>query len=143
VTPKTTGGTDSASPGGPGCATPAGTYWDKTIGVETIGGVPYRMYRERPRRIEHLLAFAELWGSRPHVIQAGRVLDFENLRRASAAKAEMLLGRGLGAGDRVLLLGWNSPEWVVNFWGCLQIGAVPVLGNAWWSAEEIEHSIGD
>jgi steroid-24-oyl-CoA synthetase len=37
----------------------------------------------------------------------------------------------------VLLLGWNSPEWVVNFWACLRIGAVPALANAWWSAEEI------
>jgi acyl-CoA synthetase (AMP-forming)/AMP-acid ligase II len=36
-----------------------------------------------------------------------------------------------------LILGWNSPEWIINFWACLQIGAVPVLANAWWSEAEV------
>jgi len=34
-----------------------------------INGVPYRMYVERPRRVEDLLAFATRWGTRPHIIQ--------------------------------------------------------------------------
>jgi len=41
----------------------------------------------------------------------------------------------------VLLLGWNSPEWVLNFWACVQIGAIPVLGNAWWSEGELDHAL--
>jgi acyl-CoA synthetase (AMP-forming)/AMP-acid ligase II len=34
------------------------------------------------------------------------------------------------------MLGWNGPDWVLNFWACLQMGAVPVVGNTWWSAAE-------
>jgi acyl-CoA synthetase (AMP-forming)/AMP-acid ligase II len=117
------------------------TYWDKQIVVEEVGGVPFRMYSDRPRRIEHLLAFADHWDTMPHLVQGERVVTFGGLRRASAAKAQELAGLGVGRRDRVLLLGWNSPDWVINFWACLQMGAVPVLGNAWWSEGELDHAL--
>ncbi len=120
----------------------AGTHWDKAIAVEEIDGIPFRMYSQRPRRIEGLLPFADCWPERPYIVQGERVVTFDALKRASAVKACQFTGIGVRAGDRVLLLGWNSPEWIVNFWASIQIGAVPVLGNAWWSEEEIAHSLG-
>ena len=42
--------------------------WGTAIAVETIRGVPYRMYTDRPRRIEDLLVFADRWGARPVAI---------------------------------------------------------------------------
>jgi acyl-CoA synthetase (AMP-forming)/AMP-acid ligase II len=119
----------------------AAPHWDKTIAVEEIGGVPFRLYTNRPRRIERLLPFAAAWGDRAYVIQGDRAVGFDGLLRASAAKAAQLTEHGVREGDRVLLLGWNSPEWVVNFWACLRIGAVPALANAWWSAGEIADAV--
>ena len=119
----------------------ATAIWGKSIAVEHIGGVPFRMYTERPRRVEHLVAFAERWGSRPHVVQGERVVTFDALRNAIAAKARELAALGVGHGERVFILGWNSPEWVVNFWACLSAGAVPVLANAWWSAAEVANGV--
>ena len=115
--------------------------WGKAIAVQDIGGVPYRMYTERPRQVSDLFAFAERWGTRPHIIQGDRVITFEDLRNASAAKARQLVAAGVSRGDRVFILGWNSPEWVVNFWGCVRIGAVPVAANAWWSEREVEQAL--
>ncbi|MGH8649435.1 MAG: AMP-binding protein, partial [Burkholderiales bacterium] len=40
--------------------------------------------------------------------------------------ARELEARGIGRGDRVLLWGPNSVEWVAAFWGCLLRGAVVV-----------------
>ena len=40
--------------------------------------------------------------------------------------ARELEARGIGAGDRVLFWGENSPEWVVAFYGCLLRGAIVV-----------------
>ncbi|HEX8128504.1 MAG TPA: AMP-binding protein [Pyrinomonadaceae bacterium] len=40
--------------------------------------------------------------------------------------ARELEARGVGRGERVLLCGENSPEWVAAFWGCLLRGAVVV-----------------
>ena len=99
------------------------------------------LYKDRPRRVSDLFAFAERWGARPHIIQGERVITFEDLRNASDAKARELIAAGVQGGDRVFVLGWNSPEWVVNFWGCVRIGAVPVAANAWWSEAELEQAL--
>lgn len=115
--------------------------WGKEVATETVRGIPFRMYTERPRRVEHLLEFAARWGARPHILLGERVLSFEDLRHAVQAKARVLLQQGVEHGERVFLLGWNSAEWVVNFWACLQAGAVPVLANAWWSENEVRSGL--
>ena len=115
--------------------------WGDRVDVELIDGVPFRMYVERPRRVEHLLAFASRWGSRPHVVQGERVLTFDALRHITRTKTKELLSLGVTPGARVGLMGWNSPDYVVNFWAVLGAGAVPVLFNAWWSAGEIADAL--
>ncbi|SEP48512.1 class I adenylate-forming enzyme family protein [Amycolatopsis saalfeldensis] len=119
--------------------TPA--VWGKEIGTEVVRGIPFRTYTERPRDIRALLAFAGRWGDRPHIVQGERVVSFIEVRRAAEAKAAQLAGDGLRLGDRVLLLGFNSPEWIINFWACVTAGAVPVLGNAWWSRAELADAL--
>lgn len=119
----------------------ASTSWGKEISTETIGGIPFRMYTDRPRQVESLLEFAGRWGARPHIIQGDRVLTFEELHRAAVAKACQLAGMGIQRGDRIFILAWNSPEWVLNFWACLVGGAVPVLANAWWSEVEVGNAL--
>jgi len=115
--------------------------WGDSIAVEVIRGIPYRMYSERPHRTEELVPFTGGWGERPHLVQGDRTVSFAQMQRAITAKARELVGSGVQHGDRIFLLGWNSPEWVVNFWACLQAGAVPVLANAWWSAAEVENGL--
>jgi steroid-24-oyl-CoA synthetase len=111
--------------------------WGMEIGTEVVRGIPFRVYTERPRDIGALLAFADRWGDRPHIVQGERVVTFADLRRAAEAKASALVARGVAPGERVLLVGFNSPEWIINFWACVTVGAVPVLGNAWWGRGEI------
>jgi len=112
--------------------------WGKEIGTEVVRGIRFRTYTERPRDIAVLLAFADRWGDRPHIVQGERVVTFAEVRRAAEAKAAQL---ALRSGDRVLLLGFNSPEWIINFWACVTAGAVPVLGNAWWSQAELTDAL--
>jgi acyl-CoA synthetase (AMP-forming)/AMP-acid ligase II len=121
----------------PPTSPPASAIWGDQIVTVERHGVPYRMYAERPRRVEQLLAFADRWGSRSHVIQGGRELSFADIRQAVAVKAARLADAGVAPQQYVLILGWNSPEWIINFWACLQTGAVPVLANAWWSQAEV------
>jgi acyl-CoA synthetase (AMP-forming)/AMP-acid ligase II len=115
--------------------------WGDRIVIAERRGVPYRMYAERAQRVEQLLAFADRWGSRPHVVQGEREISFAELRRAVASQAAALADAGLGPRQHVLILGWNSPEWIINFWACLQLGAVPVLANAWWSEVEVAEAL--
>jgi acyl-CoA synthetase (AMP-forming)/AMP-acid ligase II len=115
----------------------AAACWGDRIAVELVGGVPFRMYADRPRRVEHLLAFAGRWGSRPHVVHGDRVLTFDDLRHSVSAKAKDLVRLGVAPGERVGLIGWNSPDYVVNFWAVLAAAGVPVLFNTWWSEREV------
>ena len=77
--------------------------WADGVAVEKIGGVPFRMYAHRPKRVEDLLAFADRWGSRPHIVQGQRTVSFTQLRQASLAKAAQLAELGVGRGDHVLI----------------------------------------
>lgn len=115
--------------------------WGEHIEVNTVRGIPLRMYSQRPRRVENLLSFADRWCTRPHIVQGERILTFEGLQHASVAKGRALLDLGVKAQDRVFLLGWNSPEWIANLWGILHIGAVPVLTNGWWSEIELAQAL--
>jgi acyl-CoA synthetase (AMP-forming)/AMP-acid ligase II len=115
--------------------------WGDQIGEERVGGVCYRMYVDRPHRVEDLLVLGERWGNRPHIVHGDRTITFAELLNATAAKAAALQSVGVKPGDRVFLLGWNGIEWVVNFWACLRAGAVPVLANAWWSASEVANGL--
>ncbi len=38
-----------------------------------------------------------------------------------------------------MLLGYNSPDWVLALMAIWSLGAVPVLGNRWWSRPEAAH----
>lgn len=70
------------------------------------------------------------FGSRPALVLHGRyrrrVLTYRQLAEGAAATGARLTGAGITPGDRLLLRGQDSPEWVVAFLGCLRAGAVPV-----------------
>ena len=59
----------------------APAVWGDQIAVETLHGVPYRMYTERPRRVESLLAYARTLG-RPAAHHPGR--SRRHVRRAAS-----------------------------------------------------------
>jgi acyl-CoA synthetase (AMP-forming)/AMP-acid ligase II len=116
---------------------PATEIWGSEIAEEVVRGITFRSYVDRPRNVVGLLGHADRWGGRPHLVQGDTTLSFTDLRNAVAAKAAVLSSEGLGRGDRFLLLGFNSAEWIVNLWAGLSLGAVPVLANAWWGRNDI------
>jgi acyl-CoA synthetase (AMP-forming)/AMP-acid ligase II len=117
------------------------SQWGNTIEVVESGGRSFRMYTERPRSVGEVLALAKRWGDRPHIVQGDRVITFDGLRAAVDTRARDLVARGIKRGDRVVILGWNSPEWIVNFWATVAVGGVAVLGNAWWSRLELTEAL--
>jgi acyl-CoA synthetase (AMP-forming)/AMP-acid ligase II len=115
--------------------------WGDEITVEHLHGVPYRMYSHRPHRVIEVLALAHRWGKRTYVVQGEREVSFESLLTGVDRKACELAEGGIGAGDQILILGWNSPDWMINLWACQRLGAVPALANAWWSEVEVADAI--
>jgi acyl-CoA synthetase (AMP-forming)/AMP-acid ligase II len=119
----------------------ADVAWGTDVTTVRYGDATYLAYAERPRDVAEILRFASRWGDRPHIVQGDRVVTFGGLLECVSEQAGRLQANGLRRGDKVMLLGFNSPEWVFNFWAIVQVGAVPVLANAWWSSEELTDAI--
>src|ERR1035441_3206609 len=64
-----------------------------------------------------------------------RTTTYGELARLAGRFAALLAQRGIGSGDRVLLWGENSAEWIAAFHGCLLRGVLAVPLDAYGSAE--------
>lgn len=116
-------------------------HWSTELVRDASGGVPALVYTEREHNVSRFLDIAVRWGDRTHLVQGRRRLGLDGLRRVVEAGAGLLSSEGLVPGQRVLVLGWNSIEWVIAFWSVLRAGGVVVTGNRWWSDDELAHSI--
>lgn len=114
--------------------------WGETI-VRRGHGIPFLCYHPRRHHAADLLGDARRWADRVHLVQGERRLTFADVDAASARTAAAFVELGVGAGDRILLLAGNSPEWVVAFWGAVRAGALVSLGNAWWGASDVGHAL--
>ena len=120
--------------------TSAWNSWGSEV-VRGSGPVPFLRFALRRHLVTELLADTRPYGDRDHLVQASRRITFEAMIGATARVANQLATRGVGPGDRLLLLAGNSPEWVISLWGALRLGAVPAPGNRWWSAAEVSHAM--
>ncbi len=104
--------------------------------------------RGRPRRSRHrtlidLLDYAaETFGGRTALLARKPSGDrlttsYRELRDGAARGALMLHERGVEAGDRVLLIGENSPSWVIAFFAIVKAGAIAVPLDHNISSEEL------
>ncbi|MGA8740201.1 MAG: AMP-binding protein [Terracidiphilus sp.] len=81
------------------------------------------------RKNKHEIAIVRYQGVRR------RVTTYGALATMAGRFAAFLEDRGIGMGDRVLLWGENSAEWVAAFYGCMLRGVIAVPLDAFGSAE--------
>jgi len=70
-----------------------------------------------------------------------RVLTYAELRAAAEGWSAVLEGEGIGRGDRVVLWGANSADWVAAFWGVLLRKAVAVPMDAGASRDFVQRTV--
>src|SRR5574337_833443 len=105
--------------------------WGRSVVRTTVEGHPCLVYQERCRHVAELLVEARRWADRTHIVHGDRRVSFAAVEAGAHRVATRLRTLGVAPGGRVALLAANSPEWVVGFWGAVQLGALPVLANAW------------
>jgi long-chain acyl-CoA synthetase len=115
--------------------------WGRDVVPGEVDGHPVRVYAQRPRSVAEFLLAARRWADRELLVQGGRRLTAADHEHAVARVAELLRGCGVGPGDRVAIVGFNSIEWMAAFWAVQALGATAVLGNAWWSDEELADAL--
>ncbi|MEU7812283.1 class I adenylate-forming enzyme family protein [Pseudonocardia sp. NPDC049154] len=111
--------------------------WGREVERATVHGHSCLVYRRRPRSVGELLLERRRWADRVLFVQGDRRFTGPDHEHAVGRVAAALRDRGVRSGDTVLLLGFNSIEWLVTFWALQSIGAVAALGNAWWSDTEV------
>jgi long-chain acyl-CoA synthetase len=115
--------------------------WGAELVEEYVLGAPCLVFSNRHRDVTGLFADARRFPDRPYLVQGGRRVSFADHERLVGAVAGLLRRRGVEKGSPVLLFGANSVEWVVAYWAILAAGGVVVLGNAWWSEDEVGHAV--
>lgn len=70
-----------------------------------------------------------------------RRFRFSDMARASARFASALAARGIGKGDRVLVMLPRIPEWQIAMVGCLKLGAVPIPAIEMLTAKDIDYRV--
>ena len=115
--------------------------WGDQVVVGRYGGHDGLVYRDRPRTFAELFAGVDRWEQRTFLVQGERRITFGAFFAAVRGARDRLEAIGIQPRDRVLLLGYNSPDWVLTLLALWSLSAVPVLGNRWWSAGEAAHSI--
>ncbi|NKC10643.1 MAG: AMP-binding protein [Gammaproteobacteria bacterium] len=76
-------------------------------------------------------------GARPAIHFEGAVWSYRRLADAVNAGAADLAGRGVQIGDRVALLGYNSPHYLAALFACARLGVIAVPLN--WRLAPPEH----
>lgn len=116
---------------------------------EDVLGERLQVVKHRPRSLRELLvgslanADAE-YAAFTEDARTFRRFTFGEHGRLVASTAAVLRDEyGVGPGDRVAILGANSPEWIVTFWATVSLGAIAVGLNGWWTEPEIRYGVDD
>jgi long-chain acyl-CoA synthetase len=108
-----------------------------------IRGVRTRVWKNAPPTLREVFLLGRSHGARTFVVYRDERTSYEDFARAALAIADALLGAGVGKGDRVAIAMRNVPEWPAAFFGCLLVGGVATLLNAWWTGPELEYALVD
>ncbi len=84
---------------------------------------------------------AERFPDHPALLAGEDHWTFAEVERAANAVAHHLAGLGVGAGDRVVVMTSNRPEFVAVVHGVSKVGAAPVLVNPAWKALEVANAV--
>jgi fatty-acyl-CoA synthase len=91
----------------------------------------------------NLAVNAQRYPDKPALVFFDRTLSYRDLHAQAERVAAHLQAHGVQAGDRVLLLMQNSPQWVVACYAIARANAVLVPVNPMNRAEELKHTITD
>src|SRR3546814_12513814 len=70
-----------------------------------------------------------------------RLAFAEHNEEATLLAHALASGFGIHKGDRVAIAMRKAPSWIVCYMAVLKAGAVAVLVNGWWQADELRHAL--
>jgi long-chain acyl-CoA synthetase len=113
------------------------------IVTEVVDGVEMKVYAQRFDSLRVVAQFGAMHGDKEFIVFGDRRITFADFIAHANSVSHELRSIGVERGDRVAVLAQNSPEWCMTFWGTVDIGAVLVGLNGWWTTDEIVYGLED
>jgi amino acid adenylation domain-containing protein len=96
-----------------------------------------------PQLHDYLEQAARVAGEKIALVRGSARLTFGAIDRRANHLAHVLVERGVGRGDRVIVFGENTVETVVAFWAVLKANAVVSIVNPQTKAEKLAYYLND
>lgn len=114
------------------------------IVTETVGGRPLRLFKNRERSMREKIDACGARGDLDCFVQGERRVSYGDVRRLVFGAAHRLArDHRFERGDRLAVLAYNSPDWILSLFGAVSLGGIGVGLNGWWTSEEIEYGLAD
>jgi long-chain acyl-CoA synthetase len=140
----------------PGMTGPSGMGFDEAVAAVTAPGTAFSMveadvlgdrmhvFEHTPPSLRALFDSMRARGDATFLVYEDERISFAEVTAQADALGALLVDRyGIGKGDRVAIGMRNYPEWITSYIAVLSIGAVAVLLNAWWTADELAYGLED
>ena len=112
--------------------------------VEEVGGRPQQNFKNRQPSLRDLVQTAAARGDADCMVYGERRISYADFARLCWGAARALRDEhGFGGGDRLAVLSYNCPEWIVALFGATSLGGIGVGLNGWWAAEELDYGLRD
>jgi long-chain acyl-CoA synthetase len=112
--------------------------------TETVRGRAMRTFKNRERSLRDKVAAAAARGDVDFLVQGDRRISYGEFgRRVWGAARSLTRDHGLQKGDRVAILSYNCPDWIIALFGATSAGGIGVGLNGWWATEELEYGLVD
>ena len=115
------------------------------VGTADVRGTSLPVFGAAPPSLREFFAtFFAANAAKEFLVFGEERLSFAEVHARGRAFAAMLQHRhGVAKGDRVAIAMRNYPDWIIAFIGVIELGAIAIPMNAWWTAEEIDYGLKD
>ena len=111
---------------------------------ETVQGRSMRVFKNRELSLREKVANAGLHGDLDFLVHGDRRVSYGEFASLCWGTAENLQrDHGLEKGDRIAILSYNCPDWLIALFGATSAGGIGVGLNGWWATEELEYGLND
>ncbi len=113
--------------------------------VEDVQGRPLRVFKQRERSMREKVQNAMLaHGDKEFLVHGERRVSYREFGELVWGSAHALIDQHrLEKGDRIGILAFNRPEWLIALFGATSAGGIAVGLNGWWHTEEIAYGLRD
>ena len=104
------------------------------IAIEDVNGLPMKNFVRREKSLrEKIAGAAQRGGDNVCMVQGDRRISYDQFGKLVWGAGHTLADEfGLGKGDRLAVLAYNCPDWIISLFGATSVGGIGVGLNGWW-----------